>query len=254
MSTHSHFRLRRNLISGLFVVIPLWVTFIAVTFIIDILVAAGRPFVLTFARNVRSDYAILADLLAQGWFQSTMALIVVLAGLYVIGAAANAVIGRRILRMVDRIIDYVPLVKTIYSATRTLLNSLQTGNANAQRVVLIEFPSRDMRTLGFVTATFVASDTGEEIAAVYVPTTPNPTSGYVELVPTKRLVYLDWSANEAMSFIVSGGAMMPGSMRMNPLVDDDPALSPAAPSPTVPSPAAPSPTAPALRDRADAPS
>lgn len=224
MSSHSHFRLRRNLLSGLFVVIPLWVTFIAVTFIIDILVATGRPFVLTFARNVRSDYAVLADLLAQGWFQSTLALIVVLAGLYVIGAAANAVIGRRILRTVDRIIDYVPLVKTIYSATRTLLNSLQTGNSSGQRVVLIEFPSRDMRTLGFVTATFTASDTGEEIAAVYVPTTPNPTSGYVELVPTKRLVYLDWSANEAMSFIVSGGAMTPGSIRMNPVRADAPPI------------------------------
>ena len=90
MSTQSHLRLRRNILSGLFVVIPLWVTFIAVSFIIDILVATGRPFVLTFARNVRSDYAILADLLAEGWFQSTLALIVVFAALYVIGAAANA--------------------------------------------------------------------------------------------------------------------------------------------------------------------
>lgn len=250
MSSHSHFRLRRNLISGLFVVIPLWVTFIAVTFIIDILVAAGRPFVLTFSRNVRSDYAILADLLAQGWFQSTLALMVVLAGLYVIGAAANAVIGRRILRMVDRLIDYVPLVKTIYSATRTLLNSLQTGNAGGQRVVLIEFPSRDMRALGFVTATFMASDTGEEIAAVYVPTTPNPTSGYVEIVPTKRLVYLDWSANEAMSFIVSGGAMTPGSIRMNPRAPGDPPI--VQPEADFPTPAAPAQAAPAPRDRADA--
>ncbi|WP_349369016.1 DUF502 domain-containing protein [Salinarimonas sp.] len=251
MSSHSHFRLRRNLLSGLFVVIPLWVTFIAVTFIIDILVATGRPFVLTFARNVRSDYAVLADLLAQGWFQSTLALIVVLAGLYVIGAAANAVIGRRILRTVDRIIDYVPLVKTIYSATRTLLNSLQTGNSSGQRVVLIEFPSRDMRTLGFVTTTFTASDTGEEIAAVYVPTTPNPTSGYVELVPTKRLVYLDWSANEAMSFIVSGGAMTPGSIRMNPGRADAPPIA----QPVTAAgdhPAADAPRAPASRDPADA--
>ncbi|MGP9822139.1 DUF502 domain-containing protein [Salinarimonas sp. NSM] len=242
MSSQSHLRLRRNLISGLFVVIPLWVTFIAVTFIIDILVATGRPFVLTFARNVRSDYAVLADLLAQGWFQSALALLVVLAGLYVIGAAANAVIGRRILRMVDRIIDYVPLVKTIYSATRTLLNSLQAGNASGQRVVLIEFPSRDMRALGFVTATFTADDTGEEIAAVYVPTTPNPTSGYVELVPTKRLVFLDWSANDAMSFIVSGGAMTPGRILMTPgRRDEPPIVQPATPVATAAAEPAPVP-------------
>ena len=73
-----------------------------------------------------------------------------------------------------------------------------------------------MRAVGFVTATFHAADTGEELAAVYVPTTPNPTSGYVEIVPTKRLVWLDWSVNDAMSFIVSGGAMTPKGIRMKP--------------------------------------
>lgn len=218
MSSNSHLRFRRNLISGLLVVIPLWVTYFVVSFIIDILVSAGRPFALTVARNVRSDYALFADLLAQTWFQSALALLIVLMGLYLIGAAANAVIGRRILKMVDQIIDYVPFVKTVYSATRTLVSSLQTGEdgKGRQRVVLIEFPSRDMRALGFVTATFHAADTGEEIAAVYVPTTPNPTSGYVELVPTARLVFLDWSANDAMSFIVSGGALTPGRIRMTP--------------------------------------
>lgn len=265
MSAHSHLRLRRNILSGLFVVIPLWVTFIVVSFIIELLVSAGRPFALTFARNVRSDYAILADLLAEDWFQSGLALVIVFAAFYVIGAAANAVIGRRILRLVDRLIDLVPFVKTIYSATRTLVTSVQTGNSGGQRVVLIEFPSRDMRTLGFVTATFIASDTGEEVAAVYVPTTPNPTSGYVELVPTKRLVYLDWSANDAMSFIVSGGALTPGSIRMNPLggpvpdvVQPQAAVPPAsAPPPAeapAPSPApAPAPASPvaAPRDRAE---
>ncbi|GGK40972.1 DUF502 domain-containing protein [Salinarimonas ramus] len=252
MSSHSHLRIRRNVLSGLFVVIPLWVTFVAVSFIIDILVATGRPFVLTFARNVRSDYAVFADLLAQGWFQSTLALVVVFVALYVIGGAANAVIGRRILRAVDRLIDYVPLVKTIYSATRTLLNSLQTGNSSGQRVVLIEFPSRDMRALGFVTATFTADDTGEEIAAVYVPTTPNPTSGYVELVPTTRLVYLDWSANDAMSFIVSGGAMTPGRILMNPgKPGDRPIVQPPAPVAPEPTPAPASAPAP-VRDPVDA--
>jgi len=117
---------------------------------------------------------------------------------------------------VDKTMEYVPLAKTIYSATRTLMNSLQHDQTVRQRVVLIEFPSRDMRAIGFVTATFTASDTGEEVAAVYVPTTPNPTSGYVEIVPSRRLVWLDWSANDAMAFIVSGGSLTPGHIRMNP--------------------------------------
>ncbi|WP_202907695.1 hypothetical protein [Rhodopseudomonas palustris] len=80
------------------------------------------------------------------------------------------------------------------------------------------------QTTSIFTAVFEAVDTGEELAAVYVPTAPNPTSGYVEIVPTKRLVWLDWSANDAMAFIVSGGTMTPGKIRMNP----NPAASPAA--------------------------
>jgi uncharacterized membrane protein len=66
-----------------------------------------------------------------------------------------------------------------------------------------------MKALGLVTRTFRAADTGQELAAVYVPTTPNPTSGYMEIVPVERLVWLDWSINEAMQFIISGGSVAP---------------------------------------------
>ena len=79
--------------------------------------------------------------------------------------------------------------------------------------MLIEFPSSTMKTIGFVTATLKDSETGEDIAAVYVPTTPNPTSGYLELVPAKRLIATSLSVEEAMSFIISGGSSAPESIR-----------------------------------------
>jgi uncharacterized membrane protein len=77
-----------------------------------------------------------------------------------------------------------------------------------QRVVLIDFPSPQLKSVGFVTRTFIDA-AGREIAAVYVPTTPNPTGGYLELVPTERLIATDWSMDQAMAFIVSGGAVGP---------------------------------------------
>ena len=126
-------------------------------------------------------------------------------------------VGRRLLRRVDRLMNTVPLARTIYGASRTFIDSFNTESPQGgQRVVLLEFPTPEMRAVGFVTATFHASDTGEELAAVYVPTTPNPTSGYVEIVPTARLVWLDWTTNDAMSFIVSGGAVTPKSLMMKP--------------------------------------
>jgi len=66
-----------------------------------------------------------------------------------------------------------------------------------------------MKTVGFVTQTMIDEDTGQKLAAVYVPTTPNPTSGYLEIVPVEHLVSTDWSMDEAMTFIISGGAVAP---------------------------------------------
>jgi uncharacterized membrane protein len=209
-------RFRRNIVAGLLAIIPLWFTYVVMSYFVNLLISAGKPTVNTFARRIRTDNMFLSDLLMAYWFQSTMALLLVLVTLYLLGILANAVVGRRMLFYVDNAMEYVPLAKTIYRATRTLMNSLQYDPKMRQRVVLIEFPSRDMRAIGFVTATFTATDTGEEVAAVYVPTTPNPTSGYVEIVPSHRLVWLDWSANDAMAFIVSGGSQTPGHIRMNP--------------------------------------
>ena len=209
-------RLRRNVLAGLLTIVPLWITLWVVSFFLGLLVRAGRPLVIALAGALRPMSDDIADLLTAPWFQSALALVIVTVFLYTLGAAANAVVGRRILRLVDRVMNNVPLARTVYGATRTLIESVQgQGPQGAQRVVLIEFPTPEMRAVGFVTRTFRAVDTGEELAAVYVPTTPNPTSGYVEIVPTARIVWLDWSTDDAMAFIVSGGAMAPDGIRMH---------------------------------------
>jgi uncharacterized membrane protein len=94
-----------------------------------------------------------------------------------------------------------------------LLEALQTKPDGTQRVVLIDFPSPEMKTIGLVTRVLKDARTGEEVAAVYVPTTPNPTSGYLEIVPVSKLTPTDWSVDQAMAFIISGGAKSPESLR-----------------------------------------
>jgi uncharacterized membrane protein len=168
-------RFRRNVLAGLLTIVPLWITGLGH-------VVRARPDHSGRAparphpgRALRPHSDDLADLLVRGWFQSLLAVAIVVVLLFTIGAATNAVLGRRLLRFVDRLMKRVPLAKTVYGATRTLIDSVQGGPQGAQRVVLIEFPTPEMRAVGFVTATFRASDTDEELAAVYVPTTPNPT-------------------------------------------------------------------------------
>jgi uncharacterized membrane protein len=88
---------------------------------------------------------------------------------------------------------------------------LSTKPAGTQRVVLIDFPSPELKSIGFVTRVFVDAG-GRELAAVYVPTTPNPTGGYLEIVPVEKLVATDWSMDQAMAFLLSGGAVGPDKL------------------------------------------
>jgi uncharacterized membrane protein len=114
--------------------------------------------------------------------------------------------------LLEGFIERIPLVQTVYGATKKLIAALQQKPDNVQRVVLIEFPTPEMRAVGFVTQVLTDEKTGRKLAAVYVPTTPNPTSGYLEIVPLERVVSTDWTVDEAMTFIISGGTVSPGGI------------------------------------------
>ena len=199
-------KIRRNIVAGILTFIPIWITFWVISFLVGVLVALGSPLVRACVSwmGIHSPDGFFAP-----WFQGTISVAIVLAALYLLGEIATMVAGRRLLAAFDYVMARIPVVQSIYGAARQLVTSFQTKPGGTQRVVLIEFPSPEMKTVGLVTRIFNDADTGEEIAAVYVPTTPNPTSGYMELVPTSRLVMLDWTINEAMTFIMSGGAAAP---------------------------------------------
>jgi uncharacterized membrane protein len=201
-------KLRRNIVAGILTFIPIWITFWVISFLVGILIALGSPIVSAVVSRLRLQSPALEQFFPP-LFQATISIAIVLAFLYVLGEVATAVAGRRLLAAFDYLMARIPIVQSIYGAARQLVASFQNKPGSSQRVVLIEFPSPDMKTVGLVTRIFTDADTGDEIAAVYVPTTPNPTSGYMELIPTSRLTMLDWTINEAMTFVMSGGAAAP---------------------------------------------
>ncbi len=206
-------RIQNNMLAGLLVVIPILLTLWIVGVLIDFLIAVGTPPVLALAARLRGFAPEAADFVLDPWFQRVLAVAIVLAALCLLGALTKAFLGRRLLSAFDAVMARIPLVKTIYGAARKLIDSFQSTPAGTQRVVLIDFPSEKMKAVGLVTRIFTAADTGEELAAVYVPTTPVPTSGYLEIVPVKHIVWLDWTTNEAMQFIMSGGAVAPATIK-----------------------------------------
>lgn len=213
-STKAHLRhTPRYLLIGVFTAAPLWVTWLVFDFLLTLLSRVGSPWINALAAGLRRVWPALADSLADSGFQSLLAALVALALLYLLGWAASRVIGRRVLEAFESLVRRIPLVAAIYGGTKRFLSVVKDKPAGVQRVVLIPFPTPEMRAVGFVTRVLDDASSGRKIAAVYVPTSPNPTSGYIELVPLDHCTPTDWSMDEAMSFVITGGATAPASVR-----------------------------------------
>ncbi|MBN8480596.1 MAG: DUF502 domain-containing protein [Xanthomonadales bacterium] len=202
---------KRYLITGLLTVVPLWLTLLVFSFVFGLLSAFSAPLVGSLVALLGSTWPATGHLLGQPWLISLLAVVITLVSLYLLGFAANRVFGRRLIDAMERLIERIPIVQTIYGGTKKLMSVLQSKPSGAQRVVLIDFPSPALKSVGFVTRVFHDGG-GRELAAVYVPTTPNPTGGYLEIVPVEHLTATDWTVDQAMAFILSAGAVAPDEL------------------------------------------
>ncbi len=217
--------LRRYFIAGVLTAIPLWVTWWVLSFVFRQLSALGLPWLQALATRLQEQAPLVAMVLRDERLQSALAVLLSLAAFCLLGWFATRVIGQRLMNLGERLIERLPLVQTVYGGTKKMLSALSEPPTGVRRVVLIDFPAAHMRTVGLVTRTLRDRATGQELAAVYVPTTPNPTSGYLEIVPLERLISTNWTMDEAMAFIISGGTMAPDHVPFSgqPLPEGEPA-------------------------------
>jgi len=216
--THAPSRpsLRSLFITGLLTLTPIWLVWIVFKYVFIALSGVSQPLVTPTLAALAAAQPALLGWLADDWVRFAIALVATLLFVLAVGAMARWVIGQRALRAFEALIDRIPLARTVYGSARQLLDLLQTKPDGTQRVVLIDFPHRDMKSVGFVTRILKDERTGADLAAVYVPTTPNPTSGYLEIVPVAQLTPTTWTIDEAMSFIISGGAVSPEKVPFSP--------------------------------------
>lgn len=212
-----HANFQGNLLAGLLTITPLVVVWLVFDFFLSALSRAGHPLAVAVTAFVDDHYSPATPWLADEGVRAVIAVLIALLALYTIGAVASRVIGRTLIEYLETVIMRIPLVETIYSATKKLVTVLQQKPDGTARVVLIEFPHAGMRAIGLVMKVMKDSNSGEDLAAVYVPTTPNPTSGYLEIVPVKNLLPTDMTMDQAMTMIVSGGAISPSSLSIGRL-------------------------------------
>ena len=208
------FHLRGNLIAGFLALAPLAAVWLVFRFVLEVLYEAGQPLAAPLADAIGTRMPRLVPLLSNAFIQTAFAVLLALAAIYAVGFVTSRVVGRRLMALVERVIVRIPLVETVYSAVKKLVTVVQRRPGEASRVVLIAFPHAGARAIGLVTRSFRDARTGEALAAVLVPTAPNPTTGYLQIVPEKDLTPTNLSVEQAMSIIFSGGSNAPETLTL----------------------------------------
>ncbi len=215
---------RGRLFAGVLLIIPLAVTAVLINYVYYVLLSFGALIVYWASRGVvwatgaDAKSIINIDPNNPDWYEVTLAVGMTILLLYLLGWLGSNVVGRRMIEAVEHLFERIPMVDKVYGAMRKMVQAMSSsgGKEDKQRVVLVDFPNRNMKALAFLTNIITDTDTGRQLATVYLPTTPNPTSGYMEVVPVENLTNTDWTVDEAISIILSGGATAPPTVRFDP--------------------------------------
>ena len=180
-------KLRKQFLIGILVVIPIGVTVWILIWIFTAIDGILQPFV----RIPGLGFVIMILLV------------------YLVGVIANNVGGRRLIDYGQSLLGRVPIVRPIYNSIKQIVDSFSTtGKTIFKRVVVVEFPMKGTRTIGFVTNES-KDECGGKLLYIFIPTAPNPTSGFLQIVREEDTIQIDMSVDNAMKMVISGGAVLP---------------------------------------------
>jgi uncharacterized membrane protein len=191
-------RLRNYFITGIIVLVPLGFTLYLTLFLVSIL---SKLIPEEINPNSYLPYSIPGLEIAISIIFITL-----------IGFISLSLIGKRILKLINDLLKKIPFLRTIYSAIGQMTESFANKKGKKKSVVLVQYPSKGSWAVGFATNDNkgeITKKTNTKLVNVFVPTTPNPTSGFLLMFPKKEVIYLDMSFEEASKFIVSAGTSNP---------------------------------------------
>lgn len=193
--------LRRYLVAGMLVWLPILATVWVVKFIIELM----DQTLLFLPERIRPEALVGFSLPGLG---ALLAFVIVL----VTGLLVTNLVGRRLVALWDGLLKRIPIVRSVHGGVKSFAETVLTNNNSFRKVVMVQYPRLGMWTIGFITSDDVAEiseKTGTQQVCLYVPTTPNPTSGFIVMVPRTEVVELDMSVDVAMRMIVTCGVVPP---------------------------------------------
>ncbi len=208
---------RNRLLSGIFVIVPFAVTIVIIFWLFNTLKGFLEPIVnkvLAFLLKIH-----LMQQLPEHYVKYAISLATILCLLfiiYLIGAIAKFVAGRKLLGLGETLVMRIPLASTIYSATKQVTTALSLPDNTAfKSVVMVEFPRKGMYSLGFLTGSIpdiFTPDASKKYCKVFIPTSPNPTTGFFIMLPAGDVLLTKMTVEEAFKMIISGGIVAPETL------------------------------------------
>ena len=187
-------KIRNNFIAGIVVLIPIGITLYLTLFLVRI---SGK----VIPKEINPNNYLPFDI-------PGVEILIALLVITIIGWLSLSFLGKKFFELFNNILKKIPILRTIYSAIGQMTESFTKSDNKQKSVVLLEYPRKGVWAVGFATKEnegIIKDNINEEIINVFVPTTPNPTSGFLLMVPKKDLIYLDVSFEQASKFIVSAG-------------------------------------------------
>lgn len=195
-------RLRRWIVAGILIWLPLGITIVIVRFLMGLM---DRTLLL-LPEKYQPEHLL-------GFPVPGLGVILTIIVLILTGILTANIVGRSLVNMSERLMERIPIARTIYSAAKSFAEIVFSDSGNAfKKVMLVEYPREGIYTLTFLTATDVGEiqdKTGDQVLCLFVPTTPNPTSGFIIMAPKEDCIELDMEVDEAVKLIMSLGVVVP---------------------------------------------
>lgn len=192
-------KIKRYFITGLVAILPLGLTVGVIWFLIQKIGGFfGRYFTeISLFSNISKPLS------------SLLGFIAVIIGIYIIGFLTSSFIGRWFLNTLDKIMTKLPFVKGLYNAIRQLVNAIMIDHSAFSKVIIIKYPWKNTYTLAFLTSEDKWEIEGKDYFNVFLPTSPNPTSGYYLIYPASEIIETNISIQDGFKIITSGGVILP---------------------------------------------
>ena len=189
--------LKKSFAAGLLLILPLVITVLILRFLFGVITGLFSPVLMHFFPEIPI------------WLKTLVSITTLIVLVCVLGILTEHFLGRWFWGRFEHLLMQIPLLRSIYSASREVVGVFRGSNrTNFKEVVMVEFPRAGMKSLGFVTGT-VIDDKGNDCFKIFIPTTPNPTTGFLEIVEKSQVVRCNMSVEDGIRMIMSGGILGP---------------------------------------------